>query len=118
MDSFKSIEAMGRGAMNIMPKIMPRPQASGGSPTDEAAVLFTSLSNAVRIGVLLRLIRREWSVNELASDLKVSQSALSQHLAKLREADLVRARRDRTMIFYHCNDARVKRLLIEVGLLD
>lgn len=83
---------------------------------EKAAILFSSLSNTVRLGILTRLIIREWSVNELAADLKMSQSALSQHLAKLRQAGVVRARRDRQTIFYHCNEATVMRLLLEVGL--
>ncbi|THV12515.1 ArsR/SmtB family transcription factor [Rhizobium rhizophilum] len=45
---------------------------------EKAAVVFSSLSNIVRLGVLLRLIKREWSVNELAADPEISQSARSQ----------------------------------------
>ena len=78
---------------------------------DKAADVFSSLSNAVRLGVLVRLIEREWSVNELAADLGISQSALSQHLAKLRGAKLVTGRRSRQTIFYSCDDNLVGELL-------
>lgn len=85
---------------------------------DRAAAVFTSLSNPIRLSVLLRLIEREWSVNELAADLVISQSALSQHLGKLRQAGIIRSRRYRQSIFYRCSDDLVLRLLAEIGLVD
>ncbi|KQW26378.1 hypothetical protein ASE36_20565 [Rhizobium sp. Root274] len=84
---------------------------------ENAAKVFTSLSNPTRLEVLLRIIKREWTVNELAADLHTSQSALSQHLGKLRQAGIVRARRDRQSIFYCCSDELVLRLLTEAGLV-
>ncbi|UJW77771.1 ArsR/SmtB family transcription factor [Rhizobium sp. SL42] len=83
---------------------------------EKAAELFWSISNPIRLGALLRLMEREWSVNELATDLNISQSALSQHLSKLRQSDVVRARRNRQTIFYRCCDPLVMHLLAEVGL--
>ena len=59
------------------------------SSLGKAAEIFTSLSNAIRLGVLVRVLEREWSVNELAAELKISQSELSQHLGKLRQARIV-----------------------------
>jgi ArsR family transcriptional regulator, virulence genes transcriptional regulator len=87
-----------------------------GPSIDKAAALLASLANAVRLGAILRLTQREWSVNELAADLNISQSALSQHLGKLRNANVVRVRRDRQTVYYHCSDATVQRLLTELGL--
>lgn len=84
---------------------------------DRAADVFASLSNAVRLGVLLRVREREWTVNELADDLGISQSALSQHLRKLREVGIIRSRRCRQLIFYRCDNYLVLRLLADVGLL-
>jgi DNA-binding transcriptional ArsR family regulator len=63
------------------------------------------------------VIEREWSVNELAAELKISQSALSQHLGKLRQARIVKVRRQSQSIFYRCDDDLVLRLLAEAGLL-
>ena len=88
-----------------------------GSPLGKAANVFTSLSNTVRLAVLVRVIEREWSVNELAAELKISQSALSQHLGKLRQARIVKVRRQSQSIFYRCDDDLVLRLLAEAGLL-
>lgn len=84
---------------------------------ENAANVFTSLSNSIRLEVLLRIVKREWTVNELAADLQISQSALSQHLGKLRQAGIVRARRDRQSVFYCCSDDLVLRLLAETGLM-
>jgi ArsR family transcriptional regulator, virulence genes transcriptional regulator len=104
--------------MNLVPgNLMSLRLTADRSALDRAALVFASLSNPVRLGVLLRLTEREWSVNEMASDLAISQSALSQHLSKLRQAGIVRSRRDRQVVFYHCSDALVIRLLAEAGLL-
>lgn len=101
-------------AMNIEPLAR---VTIDSSSLGKAAHTFATLSNEVRLGVLLRIIEREWSVNELAVDLELSQSALSQHLGKLRQARIVRARRNRQSIFYRCDDDLVLRLLSEAGLL-
>lgn len=85
---------------------------------EKAAILFSSLSNTVRLGVLLRLTKREWSVNELALDLQISQSALSQHLGKLRQAGIVRSRRNAQTVFYRCENDTVIKLLSEAGLTE
>ncbi|WP_246727661.1 metalloregulator ArsR/SmtB family transcription factor [Agrobacterium sp. MA01] len=79
--------------------------------------MFTVLSNTVRLGVLLRLIEREWSVGELAADMKMGQSAISQHLGKLREAGVVCARKDRQALYSHCSDETVILLLSEFGII-
>lgn len=66
----------------------------------EAAVLLRSLGNEQRLLVLCHLIGGELAVGELQSRLDLSQSALSQHLAVLREAELVRTRREGLQVFY------------------
>ena len=50
-------------------------------------------------------------VGSIADRISLSQSALSQHLAKLRGLDLVETRRDRQMIYYSCNSEAVRKLL-------
>ncbi|ODT20146.1 MAG: hypothetical protein ABS35_20320 [Kaistia sp. SCN 65-12] len=85
---------------------------------EEAAILLSAMCNPVRLGVLRRLTEREWSVNELAADIQLSQSALSQHLTKLRNARAVQVRRERQHIFYSCDHAVVLRLLHELGLIN
>jgi DNA-binding transcriptional ArsR family regulator len=78
----------------------------------EAADLLKLMANEHRLLILCRLsLRREMSVNELADAVGLSQSALSQHLAKLREDGLVGTRRDAQTVFYHLVDANATRVL-------
>ena len=66
----------------------------------EAAKLLKALANERRLQVLCLLAGGERSVGELNEMLDLSQSALSQHLAVLREEGLVQTRREAQMIFY------------------
>ena len=69
--------------------------------SEEAARLLKALGNAQRLRMLCLLVDNEMSVgqiNEHVPDL--SQSALSQHLAKLRDEGLVRTRREAQTIWY------------------
>ena len=104
--------------MNTAPNIVARRPDQSGHVTsvDNAAVLFSLLSNNVRLNVLLRVINREWSVGELATDLEIGQATLSHHLSKLRHGGVVSTRRKRQTIYYSCNDAAVISLLVEMEL--
>jgi DNA-binding transcriptional ArsR family regulator len=53
----------------------------------------------------------ESSVNELAEAVGLSQSALSQHLAKMREDGLLATRREAQTVFYRIADQNAARLL-------
>jgi ArsR family transcriptional regulator, virulence genes transcriptional regulator len=75
-------------------------QASAG----EAARLLKALSNEKRLMVLCQLVDGERAVGELLPLVGLSQSALSQHLAVLREEGLVAGRRDGVSIFYRIAD--------------
>ncbi len=66
----------------------------------EAAKLLKALANERRLQVLCLLAGGERSVGELNELLDLSQSALSQHLAVLREEGLVNTRREAQMIYY------------------
>lgn len=80
-----------------------------------AANLLTLLGNEKRLVILGLLLDDEMSVGAIAERVELSQSALSQHLAKLRSEELVETRRDRQMIYYSCNSDAVRQLL---GTLD
>ena len=67
---------------------------------DEAARLLRSLANPPRLMVLCLLGEGERCVGELNTALALSQSALSQHLAVLREEGLVATRREGQTIYY------------------
>lgn len=66
----------------------------------EAAALMRQLSNQNRLMIVCSLIDGELSVGELNNAVPLSQSALSQHLASLRESGLVATRRESQTIFY------------------
>jgi ArsR family transcriptional regulator, virulence genes transcriptional regulator len=66
----------------------------------EAAALLKALSHPARLLVLCQLVAGEASVGELQPITGLSMSALSQHLAVLREMALVQTRREAQTIFY------------------
>jgi ArsR family transcriptional regulator, virulence genes transcriptional regulator len=65
-----------------------------------AAAVLKSISNKWRLLVLCQLVKGEKSVGEILDRVELSQSALSQHLAVLRESGLVNTRRESQAIFY------------------
>ncbi len=77
----------------------------------KAAGLLGVLGNEKRFAIMCHLHDAELSVGAIAEKVSLSQSALSQHLAKLRAMDLVQTRRDRQTIFYSCDAAAVQLLL-------
>jgi DNA-binding transcriptional ArsR family regulator len=78
----------------------------------EAARLMKLLANEKRLAILCRLAaRRELPVHDLAEAVGISQSALSQHLAKMREEKLVTTRREAQTVFYRIADRNAERLL-------
>src|SRR5258707_13202815 len=78
----------------------------------EAARLLKLVSNERRLLVLCRLATTgEATVGELARSVGLSQSALSQHLALMREDGLVGFRRDGQTICYRIADPNAERLL-------
>lgn len=66
----------------------------------EAAALLKALAHPARLLVLCQLVEGEHSVGELQPLTGLSMSALSQHLAVLREMSLVETRRESQTIFY------------------
>ena len=70
----------------------------------EAAKLLRALGNERRLMILCQLADRERSVGELQPLVGLSQSALSQHLAVLREEGVVATRRDGQTIWYRIGD--------------
>ena len=78
----------------------------------EAARLLKLLANENRLLILCRLVLvREMSVSDLADAVGLSQSALSQHLAKMREDGLLATRREAQTVFYRIADPNAARLL-------
>ena len=65
-----------------------------------AADLLKAMGHAQRLRVLCLLVDGERSVGEINQDVELSQSALSQHLAKLRDEGLVNTRKDAQTVYY------------------
>jgi DNA-binding transcriptional ArsR family regulator len=70
----------------------------------DAVSLLKGLANESRLMILCVLSEGELSVGQLNQRIKLSQSALSQHLAVLREQELVQTRRESQTIYYRLAD--------------
>ncbi len=66
----------------------------------KASTLLKAMSNERRLLILCSLAEGELSVGQMESIVDLSQSALSQHLARLRHDGLVETRRDAQTIYY------------------
>lgn len=66
----------------------------------KASTLLKAMSNERRLMILCHLSKGERTVGELEELVQLSQSALSQHLARLRRDKLVRTRRNAQNIYY------------------
>jgi DNA-binding transcriptional ArsR family regulator len=85
-------------------------------PEDQVNLIvevFRMLADPTRIRVLWELMGGELAVNELAEQVGKPAPSVSQHLAKLRMARLVRTRRDGTTIFYSLENEHVSQLVVD-----
>ena len=95
-----------------MNQLLDLPLARLEEKAAEAAALLKALSNEHRLLILCHLIsERELTVGALVDRVGLSQSALSQHLAKLREEGLVATRKDAQTVFYRVCDPKAEQLL-------
>ncbi|MDF3016240.1 MAG: metalloregulator ArsR/SmtB family transcription factor [Thermomicrobiales bacterium] len=87
------------------------PLAAFQENATEVANVLRALANERRLMILCKLV--EWgegNVNSLAEAVGLSSSALSQHLAKMREEGLVTFRRESQTIWYRVADPRIEKL--------
>ena len=83
--------------------------ASGKS---QATTIMKAMSNPQRLQILAHLLDGELSVSDLESNIKtLSQSALSQHLGRLRRANILKTRRHSQMIYYSIRDENVREIM-------
>lgn len=83
-----------------------------GQQASEAAERLKAMANECRLLVLCHLsVSGELSVGQLVDRIGLSQSALSQHLAKLRKEQLVATRKEAQTVFYRLCDPKVEQLL-------
>lgn len=76
-----------------------------------AAEVFTLLSDATRIRIILALRGGELAVGEMAERVGKSPTTVSQHLAKLRWGKIVQARQEGTRVFYSLIDEHARELV-------
>ena len=81
----------------------------------QAAGLLRAMSNEHRLMILCRLGETERSVGDIGQTTELSQSALSQHLAVLRDQGLVSTRRAGQHILYRISDPVILQLIGVLG---
>ena len=77
----------------------------------DLAEVFKVFGDSTRIRILYRLFSGEYGVNELAESLNLTQSAVSHQLKLLKQARLVRARREGKSMIYALADEHVRTMM-------
>ena len=87
----------------------------GGEPSDDqlmvAVETLKMLADPTRLRIVWALLHGEHSVGDLADHVGAKPAAVSQHLAKLRLAGLVRTRREGVRIFYAAHNDHILQLV-------
>lgn len=78
---------------------------------ERAAFAMKAMANPLRLKILCTLGDKELSVQDIVEHVGTTQSNVSQHLAKLKEKNILAARRDANRIFYRVKDDRLLRLI-------
>ena len=92
--------------------LIDRSLADFAARASEAAAMLKALANEKRLMILCKLLEHgEMSVMALCDEVGLSQSALSQHLARMRDENIVGFRRDGQTIFYRVASSNAGRIL-------
>lgn len=78
---------------------------------ENSAKMLKAMGNERRLDILYNLYINESNVGDLEKKVKLSQSALSQHLAVLRSEGIVKTRRSAQTIFYSIKSEKVLQVL-------
>ncbi len=78
---------------------------------DQAARFLKSLGHRDRLKVLCALVEGELAVADIESKVGASQSAISQHLGRLKDDGIVTSRRDGRRVLYSISDQTVFEVL-------
>ena len=78
---------------------------------ENGVTMLKAIANAKRLEILFLLKNNEFNVSEIESKIMLSQSALSQHLAVLRKAGVVKTKRQSQIIFYSIKNDKVNKIL-------
>jgi len=88
-----------------------RKGALGGGEVERVSSILKTLGDPTRLRIVLALQHGEMCVCDLAAALRMSESATSHQLRRLRERALVKPRRDGQIIYYSLDDEHVSQLL-------
>ncbi len=80
----------------------------------DLANVFKLLSNPTRLGILCIVCNEEVSVNDISSALGKSQSNISQHLAVLRNTNMVDYKRDDNKLLYYLKNNKIRQLIKDI----
>jgi DNA-binding transcriptional ArsR family regulator len=86
-------------------------QALVSDQVDLAVEILRMIAEPTRVRLLWALLDREMSVNELANEVGKPAPGVSQHLAKLRSARVVRTRQRANQVFYRIDNSHVRQLI-------
>ena len=79
--------------------------------TEELALFFKMFSDETRLKIIEALVIKEFSVNELAEEVNMSQTAVSYQLRILRDSHIVKYRKDAQNVFYSIDDEHISYLI-------
>ena len=80
----------------------------------ELAKVFKLLSNPIRLGILCIVCDEEVSVNDISSALGKTQSNISQHLAVLRNTQMVDYKRVDNKLLYYLKNSKIRQLIKDI----
>jgi ArsR family transcriptional regulator, zinc-responsive transcriptional repressor len=100
----------------VVAQVRNHPVAPDDIEFDVAAGVLKLLADPTRLRIVWALLHGEHSVNELADHVGARSPAVSQHLAKLRAANVVRVRRVGNRVFYAARNEHIEHLAAEALL--
>ncbi|ESP91258.1 putative transcriptional regulator [Pseudoalteromonas luteoviolacea 2ta16] len=106
---YVSIISAYRNCLDVILKVQDMAKSA-----ENAEALLKLMANKNRLMILCSLLQQEMSVSELNAQVPLAQSALSQHLAGLRKANVVATRRDGQVIYYRIIDDKVTAILAQL----
>lgn len=104
------------GVVHVMPKRMDDGDGQGGliyrdEDIDRAARSLKAMSHPLRLKILCTVGDQEVNVQDIVEQVGTSQSNISQHLAILRDKDILACRKDANRVYYRISDRRTLQLI-------
>lgn len=92
-------------------KIFEELQLTGEEEIERASRSLRAMSHPLRLKILCTLSENEKSVQDIVDQVGTSQSNISQHLAILRDKEIITSRKDANRVFYRLGDDRTVNLI-------